>query len=75
MNSDPTYAQINTTYNWLCWAMPTAEARAAAQYMKTKTRREVSNEMSRLQDLRKEHNLTRDTAFQSKFWEGYFKRT
>lgn len=75
MDNEPTYAQINTAYRWLSWAMPTAEAQDAASYMKTKTRREVSNEMSRLQDLRKEHKLTRETAFAGKFWEGYFKRS
>ena len=70
---EPTYAQINTTYRWLSWVMPTAEAQDAANYMKKKTRREVSREMSRLQDLKNGHKLTRQTLFEGKFWEDYGK--
>lgn len=73
MNSEPTYAQVNTVYNWLSWVMPTPEARDAAQYTKTKTRKEVSVEMARLSDLKRAHKLTREEVFNGKFWEDYHK--
>jgi hypothetical protein len=53
--------------------MPTPEARDASQYMKTKTKKEVSVEMARLYDLKKAHKLTREEVFNGKFWEDYYK--
>ena len=73
MNNEPTYAQINTTYRWLCWVMPTPEAQDAAQYMKTKTRKEASVEMGRLCDMKRAHKLTREEVFNGKFWEDYHR--
>ena len=72
---EPTYAQVNTIYNWISWAMPTAEAQDATKWMKEhKNRKEVSVEMNRLHDLKAKHALTRESVFENKFWEGYFKR-
>lgn len=71
----PTYNQTNCIYNWLKWKMPTAKAVAATKYLeRTASKVEVSQEMNRLKKLKDNKNLTVETAFKSKIWEGFDER-
>lgn len=71
---EPSYAQINCIYRWFSWRMTNEEAMDASHWLqKHATRKEVSEEMSRLKKLYDSHNLDRTTAFESDIWEGYKK--
>ena len=69
----PTEAQINALWYWFKWAMPTAEAKDALDWLENNaTRKQVSDEMGRIRDLRKSQSLTRKECFGGKIWEEYF---
>lgn len=71
----PTDAQLNRVYLWLKWVMPTAKAAEAAKYLEQHaTRKQVSEEMSRLKGLKDRHALGEATAFDSAIWEGFDER-
>ena len=69
----PTKSQINVLYGWFRWKMPTAEAKDALDWLeKNATRRQVSEEMSRVRKLYIANNLTREDCFSSPVWKDYF---
>ena len=71
----PTYAQTNCIYRWFSWRMTNEEAKEASKWLgEHATRREVSDEMTRIKKLYDSHNLDRKTAFDSSIWEEYLKK-
>lgn len=71
-SDEPTYAQIQTLFRWIEWHMPNDEAVKATHWLKDHaTRKEVSDEMSRIRKLYNEHSLTKDECFNSSVWEDY----
>lgn len=71
-SDEPTDAQLTTLFNWIEWHLPTKEASYAVKWLKQHaTRKEVSDEMSRVRKLYYEHKLNKDECFNSSVWEGY----
>ena len=71
-SDEPTYAQIETLNRWLEWKVADSERIKALQWLKEHaTRKEVSDEMSRVRKLYYEHKLTKDECFNSNIWENY----
>lgn len=69
---EPSEAQIGVIFNWFRWNMPTPKAQDAVHWLKdTATRKEVSDEMTRLKKLYVSRKLNEKTAFESEIWEGY----
>lgn len=71
-SDEPTYAQIETLGRWLEWKVADNDRRKALHWLKEHaTRKEVSDEMTRVRKLYYEHNLTKDECFNSSIWEDY----
>lgn len=71
-NNEPTYAQIETIYRWICWIMNPADARKAVHWLRSNaSRRDVGVEMNRLYELKHQHKLDCEGLFAGKIWEKY----
>lgn len=69
----PTKAQINILWHWYRWKMPTAEAKDALDWLEQNaTRKQVSDEMTRVRELYKSHSLSREDCFNAPIWREYF---
>lgn len=72
LKNKATDAQIQTIYRWIEWQMSTAEARAAAKWLRDNaTREEASKEIKRLYALYHNHSLTKEECFNSEVWKRY----
>lgn len=68
----PTEAQIGTLFQWLKWQMTDDQARKAVYWLADNAnRREVSDEMGRLKELKDKRLLDRNKCFESDIWEGF----
>ena len=71
-SDEPTPAQIGTIYRWIEWKMTNLEAKKAMQWLRQHaTRKEVSDEMTRIRNLKNEHKLTKEECFNSEVWADY----
>lgn len=71
-SDEPTDAQLSTLFRWIEWHMPPREASYAVKWLKIHaTRKEVSDEMSRVKKLYDEHKLSKEECFNSSIWDGY----
>lgn len=69
---EPSDKQINALLNLLRWEVYRDEIKGIEEYLKTNaTRREVSDELGRLRDLKMNRKLNRDNAFESELWKNY----
>lgn len=71
-SDEPTESQIGIIFNWFRWEMPMNKAQDAVRWLQdTATRKEVSDEMTRLKRLRNAHKLDEKACFDSEIWDGY----
>lgn len=71
-SDEPTDAQINAALNLMRWEISNDEIPKIEAYLKEHaTRRELSNELGRLRDLKIDRKMSRDTAFGSEIWANY----
>ena len=69
---EPSDAQINALFNLIRWEIHRDEMKGIEEYLKANaTRREVSEELGRLRDLKMNRKLNRDNAFGSELWQNY----
>lgn len=69
---EPSDAQINALLNLIRWEIRRDEVKGIEKYLKANaTRREVSDELGRLRDLKMNRKLSRDNAFESEIWKKY----
>ena len=69
---EPSDKQINALLNLIRWEIHIDEMKGIEEYLKTNaTRREVSDELGRLRDLKMNRKLNRDNAFESEIWKNY----
>lgn len=69
---EPSDAQINALLNLIRWEIHRDEMKDIEEYLKANaTRREVSDELGRLRDLKMNRKLNRDNAFESEIWQNY----
>lgn len=67
----PTENQINTIYRWLYWRIKTNDLKSALNWAETnRSRKQTSEEMKRLYDLKEHNNLHGWNCFNSEYWEG-----
>lgn len=68
----PTDAQIRALLNMMRWVVSDREVAGIVTYLeKNATRRQVSEELGRLRDLKIERKLTRESCFSSEIWNGF----
>lgn len=68
----PTQMQLVTILDFLRWQIPYDKALKAIEFLENSaTRRDVSDEMRRLRDLKQKHVLDGKNAFTGKIWEGF----
>ena len=71
-SDEPTDNQINALFNLVRWEISREEMPKMEAYLKEHaTRRELSNELGRLRDLKIERKMNRDVAFAGDIWSGY----
>ena len=71
-SDQPTEAQLNLIFHWFQWNMTNNEASAATNYLKDHaTRKEVSNEIQRLKELKDKRKLSEEKCFDSTIWKDY----
>ena len=71
-NDKPTDAQLGIIFKWIRWEMPTAEASNAVNWLeKNATRKQVSEEMNRLKELKDTKKINRASCFDSEIWANY----
>lgn len=69
---EPSEKQINALLNLIRWEIHRDEIKGIEKYLKTNaTRRDVSEELGRLRDLKMNRKLNRDNAFESELWKNY----
>jgi hypothetical protein len=69
----PTKAQINALYLMIRWHMSTVEVNDALDWLEQNaTRKQVSDELSRIRDLKLSRKLDRDGCFRGEVWSEYF---
>lgn len=69
----PTKAQINALYLMIRWHMSTAEVNDALDWLEQNaTRKQVSDELSRIRQLKMNRQLNREECFRSDVWSDYF---
>lgn len=69
----PTDAQLDALFNWIRWEMPSIEASDAMNWLRENaTRKQVSEEMNRVHDLKHARKLNREECFKGEIWKGYF---
>lgn len=69
---EPSDKQINALLNLIRWEIHLGEIKVIEEYLKTNaTRRQVSDELGRLRDLKMNRKLNRDNAFESEIWKNY----
>lgn len=69
---EPSEKQINALLNLIRWEIHRDEIKGIGEYLKANaTRREVSEELGRLRDLKMSRKLNRDNAFESEIWKNY----
>lgn len=69
----PTESQLNTLFHWIRWEMSSTEASEAIKWLeKNATRKQVSDEMNRIHDLKHANKLNRDECFKGEIWKEYF---
>lgn len=69
---EPSDKQINALLNLIRWEIHLGEIKVIEGYLKTNaTRRQVSEELGRLRDLKMDRKLNRDNAFESEIWKNY----
>ena len=69
---EPSDKQINALLNLIRWEIHLDEIKGIEEYLKTNaTRRQVSDELGRLRDLKMNRKLNRDNAFESEIWKNY----
>ena len=73
-DNKPTDAQLDRLYYWLSWRIPTPTARDAIKWLgEHATRKEASDEMTRIRELFKTRKLDQETCFASPIWDDYEK--
>lgn len=69
----PTDAQINALRHMIYWKMSDAEVKDALDWLKKNaTRKQVSEELTRVRDLYVKHSLDRNKCFAGEVWVEYF---
>lgn len=69
---EPSGKQINALLNLIRWEIHLDEIKGIEEFLKTNaTRRQVSEELGRLRDLKMNRKLNRDNAFESEIWKNY----
>ena len=69
----PTESQLNALFHMIRWEMPTAEAQdAVAWFGKNATRKQASEELGRIRQLKMDRQLNREECFRSDAWSDYF---
>lgn len=69
---EPSDKQINALLNLIRWEIHLDEMKGIEEYLKKNaTRREISEELGRLRDLKMNRKLNRDNAFESEIWKNY----
>lgn len=70
--SRPTDAQLNAIHAWAKWKLDALLLREALAWLeKNATRRQVSQEISRIRGLYYDHKLDSTTFFESPVWDGF----
>lgn len=68
----PTEAQIGVLFRWFTWQMPREKACAAMKYLQDNaTRKEVSEEISRVHDLYHSRKLDEERCFETPIWKEF----
>ena len=68
----PTDAQLNMIYSVAKWKLDALLLRSSLAWLeKNATRRQVSEEITRVRGLYDKHNLNTDTYFASSVWDGF----
>lgn len=68
----PTDAQIRALLNMMRWVVADREVAGIVTYLENNaTRRQVSDELGRLRDLKIDRKLTRESCFSSDLWKGF----
>lgn len=71
-SDEPTDMQLGVIYSWIRWLMPNEKASEAVNYLETSaTRKEVSDEIKRLKELKSHKKLDLEALFSGLIWEGY----
>lgn len=71
-SDEPSDAQINALLNMIRWEISNEEIPRINAYLKERaTRREVSDELRRLRELKMSRKMNPDTAFASDIWSDY----
>lgn len=71
-SDEPSDAQINALLNMIRWEISNEEIPRINAYLKEHaTRREVSDELKRLRELKMSRKMNPDTAFASEIWADY----
>ena len=71
-SDEPSDAQINALLNMIRWEISNKEIPHINAYLKERaTRREVSDELKRLRELKMSRKMNPDTAFASEIWADY----
>ena len=71
-SDEPSDAQINALLNMIRWEISNEEIPRINAYLKERaTRREVSDELGRLRELKMSRKMNPDTAFASEIWADY----
>jgi len=68
----PSDAQMNMLWYWGKWNISNDRLRPALKWLEQNaTKKEVSEEMSRVRELYKKHRLDKETFFDSPVWSDY----
>lgn len=68
----PSDAQINALLHMVHWEITNADIpRISAYIEECKTRKEVSDELGRIKELKINRKLNKDTLYDSEFWARY----
>ena len=69
----PTEAQLNALFYWFKWEMSSQEVTDALKWLENNaTRKQVSEEMNRIHDLKHSRKLNREECFKGDVWKDYF---
>lgn len=68
----PSEKQIGALYNLVRWVVSLEEFKKRELYLSVAaTKREMSEELGRVRELKLGRKLTKDNAFQGKIWKDY----
>lgn len=68
----PTESQLGVLFRWFQWQMTSDKASKAMKWLENNaTRKDVSDEISRVHDLYHSRKLDEERCFESDIWQGF----